>query len=77
MNLLDVVALSAPAGKLPAGAVGTVVEVFQPGCFLVEFIDDEGRTVALETVEQNRLLKLRYDLAQEPRVRRFAEALKG
>jgi hypothetical protein len=57
------VALTVPAGKLPAGAVGTVVEVFEPGCFLVEFIDDEGRTVALETVERNCLLKLRYDLA--------------
>jgi len=63
IKLLDVVALTVPAGKLPAGAVGTVVEVFEPGCFLVEFIDDEGRTVALETVEQNCLLKLRYDLA--------------
>jgi hypothetical protein len=63
IKLLDVVALTAPAGKLPAGAVGTVVEVFEPGFFLVEFIDDEGRTVALETVEENGLLKLRYDLA--------------
>lgn len=63
MNLLDVVALTAPVGKLPVGAVGTVVEVFESGCFLVEFIDDEGRTVALETVDENGLLKLRYDLA--------------
>lgn len=63
IELLDVAALTAPAGRLPAGAVGTVVEVFEPGCFLVEFIDDEGRTVALETVEQNCLLKLRYNLA--------------
>jgi|GEM_PF-2468780 len=74
MNLLDVVALTAPAGKLPAGAVGTIIEVFEQGCFLVEFVDDEGRTVALETVGQNCLLKLRYDLAQEPTASRSVTA---
>jgi hypothetical protein len=61
--LLDVVAVLVPAGELPVGAVGTVVELLDSGCFMVEFINDDGETVALETLPADQLLKLRYDLA--------------
>jgi len=63
IELLDVVALLSPAGELPVGAVGTVVETLDSGWFIVEFINDDGETVALETLPADRLLKLRYDLA--------------
>jgi hypothetical protein len=63
IELLDVVALLFPAGEMPVGAVGTVVEVLESGWFIVEFITDDGETVALETLPADRLLKLRYDLA--------------
>lgn len=63
IELLDVVALLSPAGELPAGAVGTVVETLDSSCFVVEFINDSGETVAMETLPAAQLLKLRYDLA--------------
>ena len=41
ISLLDVVALLVPAGELPVGAVGTVVEVLESGWFMIEFINDD------------------------------------
>ncbi|MFN0035289.1 MAG: DUF4926 domain-containing protein [Saprospiraceae bacterium] len=48
IKLLDVVALlkAMPAHHLKAGQVGTVVEVFGPSDFEMEFVDKQGRTIA-------------------------------
>jgi hypothetical protein len=64
LSLLDVVALLSPCGKVPTGAVGTIVEFLAPEVFLVDFSDDSGRTLALEDVPKDNLLKLHYDFAQ-------------
>ena len=64
LSLLDVVALLTPCGIVPTGAVGTIVEILAPEVFLVEFSDDNGRTLALESIPKNNLLKLHYDFAQ-------------
>jgi hypothetical protein len=53
-----------PCGKVPTGAVGTIVEFLAPEVFLVEFSDDNGRTLAIESVPKDNLLKLHYDFAQ-------------
>ena len=49
IKLLDAVALlkAIPAHNLKAGQVGTVVEVFGPSDFEVEFVDKQGRTIAM------------------------------
>jgi hypothetical protein len=62
---LDVVALleDQPTERLVAGQVGTVVEVLAPGVFEVEFLDSEGRTVALAEFRREQLLALRHEPA--------------
>lgn len=46
IKLLDVVALTEdlPELKLDRGQVGTIVEVYEPESFEVEFSDAQGRT---------------------------------
>jgi hypothetical protein len=65
VKLLDVVALLAdkPEEGLVAGQVGTVVEVLAPGVFEVEFLDSQGRTVALAELRREELLALRHEAA--------------
>ena len=58
VKLLDVVALlqDKPDQSLVAGQVGTVVELLAPDVFEVEFLDSEGRTVALAELNRRELL---------------------
>jgi len=51
-NLLDVVVLERdlPAHDLRRGDLGAVVEVHQPGAFVVEFVAVSRRTQALATL---------------------------
>ena len=67
MRLLDTVALvvDVPAFNLYRGQVGTIVEVYEPGVFEVEFSDLEGRTCALETLKASQLMVLRYQFLEE------------
>lgn len=62
VKLLDVVALlhDRPERGLLAGHVGTVVEVLAPDAFEVEFLDQSGRTVAVEGLRREDLLLLRH-----------------
>jgi hypothetical protein len=63
VKLLDVVALlvDKPAEGLVSGHVGTVVEVFSPDVFEVEFLDPAGRTFALTEWKRDELLVLKHD----------------
>ena len=65
VKLLDVVALleDKPAEGLVAGQVGTVVEVFAPDVFEVEFLDATGKTVALMELKRAELLVLKHEAA--------------
>ncbi len=58
----DVVALTVdlPQLKLIRGQVGTVVFVYAPDAFEVEFVDDDGRTYGLTTLNGSQLLRLHY-----------------
>jgi uncharacterized protein Veg len=49
---LDVVELTADAGRWPAGTVGTVVEVF-PSSVLVEISDERGHSEDFLTLPHN------------------------
>lgn len=62
INELDVVALieDLPQLKLARGQVGTVVFVYSPDAFEVEFVDDTGHTYCLATLNGSQLLRLRY-----------------
>lgn len=62
LHLLDVVAatVGVPEKSLLRGQVGTIVEVLEPGCYEVEFCDDDGRTYALATLGDDQLMALRY-----------------
>lgn len=53
MKLLDVVALleDLPEINLYRGQVGTIVEVYEPGIFEVEFSDNDGRAYAMTNPE--------------------------
>lgn len=62
MKLLDVVALTEnlPGLNLHKGQVGTIIEVYEPDVFEVEFVDLQGKTYALETLMVNQLMQLHY-----------------
>jgi len=61
-KLLDVVALleDLPHLGLYRGQVGTIVEVYEPGVFEVEFSDIKGCTYALETLHSEQLIVLHH-----------------
>jgi catabolite regulation protein CreA len=63
IKLLDVVALlvDKPAEGLAVGHVGTVVEVFSPDVFEVEFLDPTGHTFALTELKRNEVLLLKHE----------------
>lgn len=67
MNLLDIVALleDLPELGLYRGQVGTIVEVYEPGVFEVEFSDLNGRAYAIETLNVNQLILLHYHKLSE------------
>ncbi|QHV96019.1 DUF4926 domain-containing protein [Spirosoma endbachense] len=59
-TLLDVVVLltDIPAEKLRKGSLGTIVETFDNGNFLVEFADLNGATYAMPVLPATQLLKV-------------------
>ena len=65
IKLLDVVAVleDKPDAGLVSGQVGTVVEVHAPDAFEVEFLDANGRTIALAELRRDELLVLRNEPA--------------
>ncbi len=60
MNLYDVVALleDLPAEGLKRGQVGTVIELWEPGVYEVEFADTHGITYALVALRADQLMTL-------------------
>lgn len=67
MKLLDVIALieDLPELGLYRGQVGTIVEVYEPETFEVEFSDTQGRAYALETLRDKQLMVLRHQPVAE------------
>lgn len=65
LKLLDVVAVleDKPDRGLLSGQVGTVIEELGPGVFEIEFLDSNGRTIALAELTRDELLLLRHDTA--------------
>jgi len=66
---LDVVALleDIPSEHLSRGEVGTVVDDFGDGVFLVEFSDRLGQTYSLPELKQDQILLLHHlDRAEIP-----------
>jgi len=63
VKLLDVVALLKPLPELHlnVGQVGTVAEVFSNEDFEVEFVDKQGKTIALQPLKKEDLLVLQYE----------------
>jgi hypothetical protein len=59
---LDVVALTVdlPEQGLVRGQVGTVVHVYAPDVFEVEFSDNEGRTYAMLALKAKQLMVLHH-----------------
>ena len=49
-----------PGQGLVRGQVGTVVEVWAPGVYEVEFSDDDGRTYALASLKAEQLMRLHH-----------------
>lgn len=64
MKLFDTVVLLEPVKekRLQRGQVGTIVEELDVGVFEVEFVDLEGRTLALYAIEENKLLLIHHNL---------------
>lgn len=62
MKLLDVVALTQdlPEQNLYKGQVGTIIEVYDSDNFEVEFVDLQGKTYALETLNADQVMQLYY-----------------
>jgi len=65
IQLLDTVALLHPIPNigLKSGQVGTVVEIFGGDDFEVEFVDKQGRTVAMMSLKSADVLVLQYEPA--------------
>lgn len=57
--MLDVVALlhDHPEHGLVAGEVGTIVEIWKPGVFEVEFCNNLGQTVAMAAFPETELMR--------------------
>jgi len=62
---LDVVALikDVPEHHLLRGHVGTVVHAYSSDAFEVEFVNAQGHTYGLATLNSSQLLRLRYEPA--------------
>jgi hypothetical protein len=62
IKLLDVVALTEDLSEhgLRRGQVGTIVEVLGPDAFMVEFVDNNGRTYATLSFRANQLMILHH-----------------
>ena len=62
MKLLDVVVLikDLPDLGLRKGQVGTVIEVYEPGEFEIEFGDLQGKSYTLEILNTNELMQIHY-----------------
>lgn len=60
---LDVVALTVdvPEKKLVRGQVGTVVHVYSPDAYEVEFVGNDGRTYGLATLSAPQVFLLRFE----------------
>jgi catabolite regulation protein CreA len=65
VKLLDVVALlvEKPQDGLVVGQVGTVVEVLGPDVFEVEFLDSNGKTIAVTELKRPEVLVLKHEPA--------------
>ena len=65
-KLLDIVALlnDIPQKKLFRGQVGTIVEKHSSNVFEVEFIDNDGLTYALTSLDKKKIIKLKWILFQ-------------
>jgi hypothetical protein len=61
LKLLDVVAIIEDALEhdLVRGQMGTIVEVFEPGEYLIEFSDTNGEMYALVSLRADQLMLLR------------------
>jgi Domain of unknown function (DUF4926) len=64
-NLLDVVALlhDLPGSKITKGQVGTIVEKLDDHVFEVEFCNNKGETLAIETLHAKDLFLLNFELS--------------
>ena len=64
MKLFDTVALleNLPELNLFRGQIGTIIEVYEPEVFEVEFSDLNGKAYAIETLEQNQLMVLHHKM---------------
>jgi len=65
IKLLDVVALTEdlPEHNLRRGEVGTIVEVLGPDVFVVEFVDNNGRTYATLSLRTSQLMVVHHQSA--------------
>jgi hypothetical protein len=66
MELLSSIALleDVPAEGLVRGQVGTVVEVYDADHFEVEFVDAQGATYGLTTLESRQIMPLLHSTAR-------------
>ena len=65
IKILDVVALlkDLPEAKLLRGQIGTVVECYTDTDFEVEFSDNRGKTISLQTLSTNDIMLLHNEPA--------------
>jgi hypothetical protein len=65
IKLLDVVALTEelPEHGLRRGQVGTIAEMLGPDAFMVEFVDNNGRTYATLSLRASQLMVLHHQSA--------------
>jgi hypothetical protein len=68
MGDIDVLSVAALLQDLPEeglvrGQVGTVVEIWAPGVYEVEFSDDNGRAYAVVALKAGQLMRLHHEPA--------------
>lgn len=63
IDLHSVVALleDLPEHSLVRGQVGTIVEIWAPGVYEVEFSDDQGRTYAMVALKADQIMRLHHE----------------
>lgn len=67
IELLAVVAVlkDHPELGIARGQVGTIVEILSPNAAEVEFVDENGRTLALIALEESEFMRLHHNQLEQ------------
>ena len=75
INEIDIVALTQDLPKLGLnkGQTGTVVDISEPGVFLVEFSNEKGEMISLESLKREQITLVTSHSSEKIKIIAFAK----